>query len=105
MVRKLKIAMELEERTSGKSQMDLQVILPGQDPSRGADSEMSTLWPTHFLQAVSELHLLSGTMRGCAPQLFKHKPYDWGKGFSITSEPSLSDNGGTFQKSQFLDAG
>lgn len=86
--------------------MDLQVILPKQDPSREADSEMSILWPTHLLQAVSEHHLLSQRMklRGVAHQLFKHKAYCWGKGFSIMSEPSLSENGGSFQKSQFLDA-
>jgi hypothetical protein len=98
MVRKLKIAMELEERTPGKPKMNLQVILPKQDPSRVADSFLSALWSTHLLQAVSECHLLSQAMklRGVAPQLLKHKPYCWGKGFSIMNEPSLSENGGTF---------
>lgn len=52
MVRKLKIAMGLEERTLGKSTVALRVILSKRDPSGGADSEMSAPRPTPFIQAV-----------------------------------------------------
>lgn len=107
MVRKLKIAMGLEERTSGKSTVDLQVMLTKRDPSGGADSEMSAPKPTHFIQAVSDLHLLRQTMKltGAAPSSSSTSHTVWGKGFSIMSQSTISEDGGTFQKSQFLDAG
>lgn len=56
MVRRLKRAMVLEDRTSGNFEMDIQVTLSKDDPSRGFCYFTSMLRPTHFSQVVSELH-------------------------------------------------
>lgn len=56
MVRRLKRAMALKDRTSGKFEMDIQVTISKDDPSRGSYYFIGMLWSTHFSQVVSEPH-------------------------------------------------